>query len=298
MEIIPVAFDSFGVRSMATLVIIKRHKILIDPGVALGPWRYDLPPTQPELLALELAKQRVTNYAKDADIVVVTHYHYDHHPRPSDDELYQIAFKDKVVFAKDRKRNVNASQRRRGLIFEEKVADICKELIYADGQGFDFVRFSPAVWHGTVGSAVGFVMMVCVLEDKDCFIHGSDAQSLGDPAAMDWVIRENPSLLIVDGFPTTLIGGKISKTEFEKALGNLARTIRGIRSNRIILDHHIMRDIDYRKRIHSLFKIGKPILTAAEYLGKKNLLLEAWRKDLHHKKKKVDVRAYFEGLEA
>lgn len=298
MRVIPIAFDSFGVRSMATMVIAKHHKIFIDPGVALGPRRYDLPPTQPELLALELAKQRVKKYVKGADIVVVTHYHYDHHPRPSDDELYQIAFKDKVVFAKDRKRNINASQRRRGLIFEEKVANICKELVYADGQDLDFMRFSPAVWHGAVGSAVGFVMMVCILEGEDCFVHGSDAQSLGDPEAVNWVTRENPSLLIVDGFPTTLIGGKISEKEFEKGSKNLAKTIKEVRSDRIILDHHIMRDIDYRKRIRSLSETGKPILTAAEYLGKENFLLEAWRKDLYHKKRKVAVRAYFEELES
>ncbi|MFX0097161.1 MAG: MBL fold metallo-hydrolase [Candidatus Hodarchaeota archaeon] len=281
---------------MATLVITKSHRILIDPGVALGPRRYGLPPTQSELVALELAKQRVMKSAEDADIIVVTHYHYDHHPRPGDDKLYQIAFKDKVVFAKDRKSNINASQRRRGLIFEKKVTDICRELVYVDGEDFDFIRFSPAVWHGTVGSSVGFVIMVCIQEGEYRFIHGSDAQSLGDPKAMDWVVEENPGLLIVDGFPTTHIGRRTTNAEFEDAMNNLDRTIKAIRSKRIVLDHHIMRDIDYRKRIRPLLKAGKQILSAAEFLGRENLLLEAWREDLHHKKKKVDVRSYFEAL--
>ncbi|MFX1598054.1 MAG: MBL fold metallo-hydrolase [Promethearchaeota archaeon] len=297
MKIVPVAFDSFGVRSMSTLVITKSHRILIDPGVALGPRRYGLPPTQPELVALELAKQRVMKSAEDADTIVITHYHYDHHPRPGDDKLYQIAFKDKLVFAKDRKRNVNVSQRRRGLIFEKKVADICKELVYADGQDFDFIRFSPAVWHGTVGSRVGFVIMVCIPEGEHRFIHGSDTQSLGDPKAMNWVVEENPDLLIADGFPTTYIGKRTTMAEFENASKNLVRTIKAVRSNRIVLDHHIARDIDYRKRIGPLLRAGKPILTAAEFLGRENLLLEAWREDLHHKKKEVDVQAYFERLE-
>ncbi len=35
MKITPLAFDSFGTRSMSTFVETKDVKILIDPGVAL-----------------------------------------------------------------------------------------------------------------------------------------------------------------------------------------------------------------------------------------------------------------------
>ena len=44
MKIKPVASDSMGTRSMATYVETKDVKIFIDPGVALGPSRYGLPP--------------------------------------------------------------------------------------------------------------------------------------------------------------------------------------------------------------------------------------------------------------
>ncbi len=43
-RIVPLAFDSFGVRSMATFVETDNLRILIDPGVSLAPIRYGLEP--------------------------------------------------------------------------------------------------------------------------------------------------------------------------------------------------------------------------------------------------------------
>ena len=44
MNITPLAADSLGARSMATLVATPDVTILLDPSVRLGPYRYDLPP--------------------------------------------------------------------------------------------------------------------------------------------------------------------------------------------------------------------------------------------------------------
>jgi len=46
VKIIPLAFESFGVRSMATYVETDQ-KILIDPGTSLGPKRFGFPPGRP-----------------------------------------------------------------------------------------------------------------------------------------------------------------------------------------------------------------------------------------------------------
>lgn len=42
MRVIPLASESLGVRSLATFVEAGGLRILIDPGVALGPKRYGL----------------------------------------------------------------------------------------------------------------------------------------------------------------------------------------------------------------------------------------------------------------
>ena len=68
MKIIPIAFDSFGVRSMATYVETDK-KILIDPGAALGPSRFGLPPSKQELKMLDKLTKEIINYAKKAEIL-------------------------------------------------------------------------------------------------------------------------------------------------------------------------------------------------------------------------------------
>jgi predicted metallo-beta-lactamase superfamily hydrolase len=44
MKILPVAFESMGVRSMATYVETSDLRIFIDPGVSVSPDRYSMPP--------------------------------------------------------------------------------------------------------------------------------------------------------------------------------------------------------------------------------------------------------------
>ena len=64
MKVVPMASDSLGVRSMATYVETQDCKILIDPSVALGPKRYELPPAEQEIMALEKTKNKIARTAK------------------------------------------------------------------------------------------------------------------------------------------------------------------------------------------------------------------------------------------
>ncbi len=304
MQIFPIAFDSFGVRSQCTFVKTKSKNILIDPGVALGPTRYGLPPTKEEYTALELSRKKIMDVSKKADIVIVTHYHYDHHPGPDDDEMYEACFSNKIVIAKDIKNNINLSGKKRGKVFESKVLPIAKSLDWGDGKSYKFGRLkidiSPAVWHGDVGSKVGKVIMVYISEGKENFFFGSDAQNLADPEALKWVVEKNPKFMIIDGYPTIFIGWKMSKSSFEKSQHNLKTAIEKTQAKTIILDHHILRDINYKSKMKEVFelaeKLNKKIVTAAEFYGLKNLFLEAWRKDIHTGKLKVDVKAYYKKL--
>jgi predicted metallo-beta-lactamase superfamily hydrolase len=302
MKILPIAFDSFGVRSMATLVIARNLKIFIDPGVALGPIRYGLPPTREEELSLALSKEIIQKEACRANIIVVTHYHYDHHPFPGD-PLYEC-FKEKKVFAKNIYEDIHRSGEERGKIFEKSVKD-SSELIWADGKSFEienvYLEFSNAVWHGEVNSKVGKVIMVYLQEGKDSFVFGSDAQSLADPKALEWFIQKDPKLAIIDGYPTIFLGWRFKYEGFEKAKQNLIEAIAKTSTSQIILEHHIVRDISYKEKISDLLRIaeenGKKISTAAEFYSLQNFFLEAWRKEISEGKRKVDVEAYYKKLE-
>jgi len=301
MKILPIAFDSFGVRSMATLVITKNFRIFIDPGVALGPIRYGLPPTKEEELALELSKRIIQNEVSNSNIIVVTHYHYDHHPFPGD-TLYDC-FKGKKVFAKNIYNDIHHSGEERGKIFEKSIEG-SSELIWADGKSFEiedvYIEFSKAVWHGEVNSKVGKVIMVYLQEGKDSFVFGSDAQSLVDPKALEWFIKKNPKFAILDGYPTIFLGWRFNYEGFEKAKQNLKEAMIQTQVEKIILEHHIVRDIAYKGKIDDLFKVAqqnkKQILTAAEFYSLQNLFLEAWRKEITEGKRKVDVEDYYKKL--
>ncbi len=304
MKIIPLAFDSFGVRSMSTLVITKDVTIHIDPGVALGPTRYGLSPTKEEYKALELSRKIIMKAGNYSDVAIVTHYHYDHHPFPDDSEMYEKCFKGKVVIAKDIKKNIHASGRSRGRIFEEKVKDLAKKLEWGDGKEFKFgktlVKISEPVWHGDVGSKVGKVLMVYVKRGRDSFLFGSDAQGLADPKSLEFVIENNPKFLIVDGYPTIFIGWKMSKKNFEISKEHLKKALEKTDVKVMILEHHGVRDINYKEKLKDVFEfaenLGKRIVTAAEYYGLENLFLEAWRKDIHKGKMKVNVESYYKAL--
>src|SRR5437870_11648190 len=98
MKSTPLAADSLGARSMATLVETPDVTILLDPSVRLGPYRYDLPPHPIERLRQKELSQGIRDAAKRADVLTVSHYHYDHH-NPAAPSI----FPGKLAFLKDGK---------------------------------------------------------------------------------------------------------------------------------------------------------------------------------------------------
>jgi predicted metallo-beta-lactamase superfamily hydrolase len=301
VKVLPIAFDSFGVRSMSTYLQVGNLHLLIDPGVALGPTRYGMEPTRAEFQALEYARILIMELCKRAEVVAVTHYHYDHHPFPDDLEMYRACFSGKTVFAKNREQNINLSGKQRGKVFEDNARPLVKKLEWADGKESEMggvkLSFSPAVWHGDVGSKVGTVVMVCAEGGGKSVLFGSDAQSLADPAALDWVLKKNPDFMILDGYPTLFVGWRMSQKAFEASKENLKKAISETQADQIILDHHLLRDVNYREKISDIIGLaerkGKKLMSAAEFLGLENFFLEAWRKEIHEGKREVKVEAYY-----
>ncbi|RLF41111.1 MAG: MBL fold metallo-hydrolase [Thermoplasmata archaeon] len=278
MNIEPIASDSLGVRSMATYVETKDYKIFIDPSAALGPSRYGLPPAPQEIEMLEKTKQIIAEKARDCDILVISHYHYDHYD-PS-----ETFYEGKKVFAKDISSNINASQRGRGEEFREIVKDKC-ELIYCDDSTYEIkdtkIKFSPPFFHGPANVRLGYVIMTTVDDGKTKLLHASDVQGPVTKDAADYIIAEKPDLLIIDGPPTLFLGWRFSRRNLEDASDNLVRILNEVENCEVILDHHLLRDLQYKTRFPKPYEIGKDrVKTFAEYLGLENNTLEAHRKEL------------------
>ena len=71
MNVIPLAADSLGVRSVATYVECGDTRIVIDPGASLGRSRFNLPPADAEWEALKRANDRISAYATRATAIFV-----------------------------------------------------------------------------------------------------------------------------------------------------------------------------------------------------------------------------------
>lgn len=277
MKFVPISSDSLGVRSLSVYVETKDLKMIIDPSAALGPSRYGLPPHPKEIEALERTKREIERIAKDCDLFVISHYHYDHYDPEAE------FFEGKRIFAKDIEKNINASQKSRGKEFKERFEER-SEIVYCDDTvhkvGSTEIRFSPPFFHGPANVRLGYVIMTTVDDGDKKLLHASDVQGPVTEEAKDYIIDQDPDILIIDGPPTIFLGWKFSRKNLEDAIGNMIEIVENTRAE-IILDHHLLRDLKYREQFADVYRIGgKRIKTFAEYLGKENIMLEAHRKEL------------------
>ena len=273
MKIIPLSFDSLGTRSMATFVETPDVSILIDPGVALAPNRYTYPPHPIEIKLMMHHWEEIKKYAKKADIIVLTHYHYDHY-NPEAPEIY----KGKQVYLKDPKQKINKSQATRAKYFLKKLGNLPKSIEPAEGKEFKVgkthIKFSPAgIPHGP-DEKLGCILMTVVNSGGTKFIHTSDVEGATVKSQRDFIIDEKPDILIIDG-PLTWLGLH-SKS--------MAEIVKKSKIKHFIVDHHFLRDPKWKEKMADVYKVAKErgtkVECVAEYLGKKITMYEPFRKKL------------------
>jgi predicted metallo-beta-lactamase superfamily hydrolase len=293
MEILPIAFDSFGVRSMACFIKTGDKKILIDPGVSLAPLRYGLEPHSLELKRLEECWRNVVKFASESDILIITHYHYDHYNPWENLEIY----KDKLVLIKHPTEYINFSQRQRAFFFLEKIKGLPNKIEYCDGKSFKFnktrIEFSNPVFHGT-NQRLGWVVEVLIEEEKEKLVFTSDVEGLAIEDQINFILQNKPDFLIIDGPMTYMLGYRYSYESLKASLENLIKIIEETLVKIIILDHHLMRDLKYKEKILPVSKAGEKngvkVISAAEFLGKSIEMLEAGRKELYQKYSEKSVK--------
>ncbi len=159
MKVVPLAADSLGVRSMATYVECGATRILVDPGAALAPNRYGLPPADAEWDALKRANDRISGYATRSSLVFVSHYHEDHFRY--DPGLYA----GRTVWAKDPRRMINPRQAERADTLWKSIAGVSR-LDSAEGRSVETadarLSASPPLAHGIEGTGLGYVTALTV----------------------------------------------------------------------------------------------------------------------------------------
>lgn len=277
LRVVPVAFDSMGVRSMCTLVETGAHRILIDPGACLAKTRFGLPAAVAEMDALTSVAERIDAVAEKADTIVVSHFHSDHYGPNSN------FYTGKLVIVKHPQENICRSQRLdQAPFFVNRLRSMTKKLEYGDGRTFKLsdatIEMSPAVPHGTRRTRRGFVVMTCIRTKSECVVHTSDVQGPTEEATARWIVERDPTVLVVGG-PRAYVAGKLKEGELEAAERSLGTLLAAPRLRTLILDHHAVREEGFRKTLGAVWK-DRRVVTAAQFLGQGENLLEARRKEL------------------
>ncbi len=153
---------------------------------------------------------------------------------------------------------------------------------FADGKAFKFgdtiVKFTEPLFHGVEYSSLGWVISVVIEWQGRKFIHTSDLSGPVIEDYADWIISENPDILVVDGPMTYMLGYVTSSITLKRAIENMIRILENAKPEVVIYDHHLLRDSLYRERTSNVWETGKrlgiKILTASEYLGHKPVVLD------------------------
>ncbi len=263
MEIL--ASESLGVRSMAVEVEVCGPRILIDPGAALGPRRYGLPPDEVELARLSKLREVIRKRLKETEIVIITHYHFDHYTPEWAEDL-----QGKRVFLKDPVRNINRNQAGRAAEFLKRLMRAGVSWEVAEGRrvplsGGEIVISGP-LWHGPA-ARFGCVVSVAVREGDTVFLHTSDVSGPVREESVEFILAQRPDILFVDG-PSTYLGPRFGLSAVEAARSNLLRILHEVRPAKLVLDHHLLRDLSWRRWAEPLFELaekqGLAVLSGAE----------------------------------
>jgi len=291
--------ESLGVRGLSCFVKAGERRILIDPGVALGYIRHGLLPHPIQVAEGERVRQRIIGALTEATDVVFSHFHGDHIPL-REANPYQLA----IRHLPTNFQNLCAWSKSAGDLGEKmkhRARDLAEllglNLQMAEGVSDGPMSFSKAVPHGIKGSPRGTVMMTRIDLGNRRFLHASDIQLL-DAATIDFIIAWQPDIVLVAGPPLYI--ETLPDEQRTLAWSNALRLAHNV--DILILDHHLMRDQQGLKWLDYLSaEVGKEVYCAADFMGKKRLLLEAERtacyetmpvpKDWHDEHAKGLIRA-------
>lgn len=292
IEVIPIAAESLGVRSLCTMVRTPDISVLLDPSAALAK-RVGLEPHPLEYRALQSSMEEIRFHAKEVSFLSISHYHYDHIRPGFKNCLYNMSTRDerkemftgKTVYAKDNRENINTSQRRRGYYFLKDVKSIIKEIQWADGKSFNFgdtiITYSHPLPHGPDGSRLGYVLATTIEHSGTRFLFAPDIQGPISKETLSYILSIEPEMAIIGGPPLYL--NHISKQEIQSALYCLSNLAVSIPT--LIVDHHNMRGGNWSEWIRPVLNVckesGNNLLSMAKLAGKEEQCLEANRTKLY-----------------
>jgi predicted metallo-beta-lactamase superfamily hydrolase len=271
--------------------------VLLDAGISLCPNRFGLPPHPIEFKTIAKLRARIAEAADKAEVVTISHYHFDHHTPSFEDwlvnwteanETARQIYQAKSVLMKNPKEKINASQRQRAWLFQKTGGKHAKKLEAADNKAFTFgrdtlLRFSEPVFHGPENSMLGWVIMTLIECGEERFMFAPDVQGPISTHTLELIKEAKPQAIMIGGPPFYLSSFKVDEAQLQTGLRNLTSVIETVPLT--ILEHHTLRDEQWQQKTKQVYdtarKMGHTVMTAAEFAGQENTFLESNRKKLY-----------------
>jgi predicted metallo-beta-lactamase superfamily hydrolase len=282
---------------MCTFVETPDIRVLLDAGISLCPSRFGLPPHPIEFKTIDRLRKQIAEAADRAEVVTISHYHFDHHTPSYEDwlvnwtkahETARQIYEAKMVLMKNPREKINPSQRQRAWLFQQTSGKHARKLETADGKTFvfgkdTFLRFSEPVFHGPEDSMLGWVLMVSIECEEERFMFAPDVQGPMSTHTLQLIREARPLAIMVGGPPFYLGGFKVDEAQLQSGLRNLASLVEAVPLT--ILEHHALRTEEWQQRTEQVYdaalKVGHTVMTAAEFAGQENTFLESRRKKLY-----------------
>ncbi|MEO0019375.1 MAG: hypothetical protein ABIK47_01885 [candidate division WOR-3 bacterium] len=276
MRLIPVAFDSFGVKGMCTRIETPDLTVTIDPGVSIQTDESPLPEKTRSQLLSQYEEQVIASCAR-SDAIVISHYHLDHLIPRREPKIYS----GKIIFAKALS-DLPQNQQETAKNLFQTIDGLPKEIIWADARKFRFkkteISFSEPVWHGRADAEPGKVLMTYITRGKSRLLVSSDIAGPVDEKTTDLICEFNPQEAVIDGYPSFLQPEPKTDLELIKSIINICRILHLPGLKTLILDHHLCRDYRYPVLFKTVYqkaaKLKKRFGTAAELAGSKSAILQ------------------------
>jgi predicted metallo-beta-lactamase superfamily hydrolase len=250
MKVLPLAADSLGVHSMATLVTGAGGSLLIDPGALAGE---TASPTGSRLGDLAAARAAVVGAAARSAAVFVTSYAPVHHNLLPDCPPHL------PVYLKNPD-TVEELRQARALI--AALAAPGRTIAFAAGAAVSIAGFAVEC-SGGAGA-----MTVCVRHGERTFIHASTALNHRECAAVsEHIIAAAPDLLYLSGAPLHRLSDpavdEIERALSRRALRSLLHIVRTTGCLALV-DHELVRVPDFR-RLYAPAFATQHVFTVADF---------------------------------
>lgn len=277
MEVEILGTESLGVRGLSCFVRAKNRRILIDPGIALGYFRYGFLPHPLQVAVDERIQDEIIKRWSISTDIVISHFDGDHVPL-ADANPYQLDVNRLVrlnrnarLWVKDFKDLSPLEKKREDVI--SRILGL--ELIQAEGKSDGVLEFSRPVPHG-FSSTRKSVMMTKVEDGDTVLVHASDVQLL-NKESIEQIITWNPDVVFIDGPP---LYRERREGRYEIAWHNALKLSSHVKL--LIIDHHLLRCEEgelWLDRLSS--KTKNDVICAADFMKRPRTMLEAWRKQLY-----------------